>query len=136
MEYEKMHDFSLFVEYETLTYNVFYMRHNFSHGHCGEMTEEQFKKLDEENMKKVLPSFNEITKRVGEENFKDWYRHQRKFWNSLDGNAYDAFCKAERARREAGEDGNSEALEEFLTERGYKTFVPSEKTLVEDRVKA
>ena len=31
-------------------------------------------------------TFNEITKRVGEENFKDWYRHQRKFWNSLDGN--------------------------------------------------
>ena len=135
MEYEKMHDFSLFVEYETVTYNVFFMRHNFSHGHCGDMTEEQFKKLDKENMEKVLPPYTEITKRVGEENFKAWYRHQKNFWNSLDGNAYDAFCKAERKRRDAGEDANNEVLEIFLKEKGYKSFVLPEKPLDEGKAK-
>ncbi|MBP3619507.1 MAG: hypothetical protein J6J24_02480 [Clostridia bacterium] len=125
MYYQNMHDFSLFVEYETVTYNVFYMRHNFSHGNCGEMTEEQFKKLDRENMRSVLPSYNEIVKRVGEENFKDWYRHQKTFWNKLDGNKYDQFCKIEKKSREQGEGSGNQELVRFLKKEGYIDFVPA-----------
>lgn len=119
MDYQNMHDFSLFVEYETLTYNVFFMRHNFAHGNCGEMTESQFKDIDKENMQKVIPSFTEISRRYGESGFKGWYRHQREFWNTLDGKSYDEFCKIENARR-ISED-NSE-LEAFLQEKGYVCF--------------
>lgn len=136
MEYEKMHDFSLFVEYETATYNVFFMRHNFAHGNCGDMTEEQFKKLDRENMKKVLPSFDEINRRVGEENFKDWYHHQRAFWDKLDGNSYDKFCKIEMERKSKGDGANNDKLEKFLQSFGYVEFKPAEPVKDAEKTKS
>lgn len=118
VNYGELSNFLLFRFYDFLTYNIWFMRHNFSHGRFGDMTKEDFAKLDEKNINAVEPCYEEALKRTGnEDNFKEWYSYNSGFVKELTEKENEELLRCERKYKDSKDES---FLKDFLQRKNYK----------------